>query len=71
MSQPETIEPTTAILRVAAALEEHHQVITVQRLANEAKLTYMETYDLINRLFLDGLLAQDLQVTDAGRKKLA
>ena len=43
---------------------------TVQAAAIGARVTYMVTYDVVNQLFSEGLISQDLRVTDAGRALL-
>lgn len=55
---------------MVAALHERHEVVTVQAAAIGAGLTYMLAYDLVNRLFNEGLLSHDLKVTEAGTKAL-
>ncbi len=70
MTKLELNEASLAVLRVLAALEARREVPTVQAAAIGARLTYMYAYDLVNQLFSEGLLTQDLKVTDAGRKLL-
>ncbi|WP_370325846.1 hypothetical protein [Euzebya sp.] len=62
---------TLAILRVLGDLQARHTVPTVQAAAIGAGLSYMDAYDLVNRAFTDGLISQNLQLTDAGRKAIA
>jgi hypothetical protein len=59
------------VLRVLADLADRHTVVTVQAAAIGARLSYMDAYDLVNRLFAEGLLNHELKVTDAGRKAIA
>lgn len=61
----------TALLQMINTLHERHEVVTVQAAAIGAGLTYMHAYDLVNRLFTEGLLSHDLKVTEAGAKALA
>lgn len=71
MTTTELTGDALEVLRVISATEDQHRAPTVQSTAIGAGLSYMETYDLINQLFAQGLLAQDLRLTEAGRKALS
>ncbi|MGI9017535.1 MAG: hypothetical protein ACR2HR_10620 [Euzebya sp.] len=58
------------LLRVMAELDRRHQVMTVQAGAIGAGMSYLDAFDLVNRLFGQGLLSHDLSLTDAGRKAI-
>ena len=68
MKTDEISEAGLSLLKAFAVLEEQHKVPTVHAACNVARLTFMDAFDLVNELFSAGLLAQDLRLTDAGRK---
>lgn len=68
MSTIEISAASRALLQAFATLDERREVPTVHAAANIARLTFMESFDLVNELFSAGLLSHDLHVTDAGKK---
>jgi hypothetical protein len=66
------LDPTSLdVLRTFAEMEQRRLVPTVQAAAIGARASYMDAYDIVNRLFTGGFLQHDLKVTEAGRKAIA
>lgn len=70
MPTTELSPDAATLLRVVAALHERRTVVTVQAAAIGARLTYMHAYDLVNELFVEGLLTHDLKLTEQGTKAI-
>ena len=65
-----TTDHDKLLLQAFGRIEERHEVPTVQAAAIEARLTFMEAYDLVNTLFTAGYLTHDLRLRDAGKKAI-
>ncbi|MEE8600012.1 hypothetical protein [Euzebya tangerina] len=70
MTATDVTDPGVTVLRTLQQLADSRQVVTVHAAAIAGRLTYMDTYDLINELFASGYITHDLQVTEAGRKAM-
>ena len=71
MSATNLSDPALTVLRTFHRLAESDEVLTVHAAAIGGRMTYMQTFDLVNELFGAGHLSPDLTLTDAGRKAIA